>query len=72
MGMEWRMMLPAILKINIPKFAAANEKVWYSLIREPKMLKESGTEWFFELKNKEGTIIQVFANDKIFRLYRVK
>lgn len=65
-------MLPAILAGNLPNFAMANEKVWYSLIREPKMLKESGTEWFFELKNSSGAVIHVFANESMFRLYRVK
>ncbi len=65
-------MLTAILKNDILGFAKANELIWYDLIREPKLLTELKTEWFFELKNKNGKIITVPADEKIFRLYAIK
>jgi hypothetical protein len=65
-------MLPAILGVDVFSFGKINDKVHYKLFKEPKLLKKTGNEWFFEIKNKAGMIIAVEADTSIFKMYRVK
>ncbi len=65
-------MLPAIMKNKLDDFSEANEKVFYSIFNNKEFIKDTGTEWFFHLKNTSGKIIDVVANTDIFKLYRIK
>jgi hypothetical protein len=65
-------LLPAILKWNINGFGGKGDLVWYKLFKENKLKDKTGTEWYFELKNKKGVEIVVEATSDIFSLYRIK
>lgn len=65
-------MLPAVLKQDIDFFGKENDIVYYALFREPKLLAETGNEWFFEIRNKQGREIVTEANPNIFKMYRIK